>query len=73
MMIFSGKFLILWTQKISQDIVFQYWLECLLFVRRLYFGIVWIRMDFTAGLLSVTESVEQSTVEKNDTASCCAL
>ena len=30
-------------------------------------------MDFTAGLLSVTESVEQSTVEKNDTASCCAL
>ena len=34
----------------SQAIVFQYCLDCILYVSRLYFGIVWIAMDFTAGL-----------------------
>ena len=45
------------------------------YVSRLYFGIVWITMNITAGLSwSVTEPVEQVhyiMVEKNDTASCC--
>ena len=34
----------------SQDIIFLYCLECVFVVSRLYFGIVWITMDFTAEL-----------------------
>ena len=46
--------------KNSQDILSLYSLECVLFMSRLYFGIVWTTIKFTTRLSwSVIESVDQ--------------